>query len=438
MSEREVAVTSDADFEQEIERNYRHNALVNVLDGTFFWFGSSFFNPYTILPLYVNHLTDSKLAIGLLSTIASTGWLLPQLFTAPWVQRLPRKKAVPVKLGLFTERLPVLLLVPAAWLAARAPGAALVLFFVLFAWHMIGAGVVAVGWQDMLAKIIPLDRRGRFFGITNFGGTATGVLGAAAAAWLLDRYDFPQGYALCFAAAALLIFISWLFLSLTREPAQVNHEPDGPRQGYWRRLPTMLRDAVRADPNFRRYLLSQMVTTVGRMAVGFLTVYAVQRWRLSDSRAGGFTAPLLIGQALSNLLFGALADRQGHKLVLELSTLSSVLAVGLAVFAPAPAWFYPVFALIGTSNAGFMLSGIMIIPEFSTSNLRPTYIGVNNTVTGAVAALAPVFGAWLAGTVGYRGLFAVASLIGLAGFVLLRWSVREPRQANPASAEGDA
>ncbi len=430
-------MTTDSDFDREVERDYRHNALVNLLDGTFFWFGASFFNPTTILPLYVNHLTDSRLAIGLLSTIASTGWLLPQLFTAPWVQRLPRKKVVPVRLGLFTERLPVLLLVPAAWLAARAPGAALVIFFVLFAWHVIGAGVVAVGWQDMLARIIPVDRRGRFLGITNFGGTATGVLGAAAASWMLDRYPFPQGYALCFAAAALLIFMSWIFLSLTREPAQVHHEPDGPQRGYWRRLPSMLLDVVRTDANFRRYLLSQMVVTLGRMAVGFLTVYAVQRWQLTDSRAGGFTAPMLVGQALSNLLFGALADRRGHKLVLELSTLSGALAVGLAVFAPSPAWFYLIFALIGASNAGFILSGIMIIPEFSTSDLRPTYIGVNNTVTGVVAAVAPMLGAWLAAVLGYRGLFVVASLIGLVGLILLRWSVREPRQLNEIpAAEG--
>lgn len=203
-------------------------------------------------------------------------------------------------------------------------------------------------------------------------------------------------------------------------------------------MPKMLLDVVRAHTNFRKYLLSQMVVTVGRMAVGFLTVYAVERWQLTDSRAGGFTAPMLIGQALSNLLFGVLADRQGHKLVLELSTLASVLAGGLAVFAPAPAWFYVIFALVGSSAAGFMLSGIMIIPEFSTSELRPTYIGVNNTVTGAVAAVAPMLGAWLAGALGYRGLFVVASLIGLVGFVLLRWSVREPRQVKELAAAGEA
>ncbi len=416
---------ADSDLEQEVERHYPHNAVVGVLDGTFFWFGASFIASRTILPLYISHFTDSKLAIGLLSMLASGGWLLPQLFTANWVQRLPRKKVGVVHVGLFTERLPVILMAPAAWLSTRSPTLALVLFFVLFAWHVMGAGAVAVSWQDMLAKIIPLDRRGKFFGITNFGGTATGVLGAVVATWLLDRYAFPYGYVLCFAAAAALIFTSWIFLSLIREPAQVSQEPIISQREYWRRLPAILR----TDLNFRRYLLSQVVMNVGGMAVGFLTVYAVQRWQLPDGQAGSFTASMLIGQALSNLLFGVLADRKGHKLVLELSTLLGALAVGLASLVPSPAWFHVVFALTGAAMAGFMLSRIMIVFEFSNPNVRPTYIGLNNTVSGAVAAVAPMIGGWLAGAVGYRALFAVAFLIGLTGFALLHWTVREPRQA---------
>jgi MFS family permease len=418
----------DSDFEREVERNYRHNAVVNVLDGTFFWFGASFIASRTILPLYISHFSDSKLALGLFSMIVSTGWLLPQLFTANWVQGLPRKKVAIVNVGLFTERLPVALLAPAAWLGVRSPTLALIAFFVLFAWHVLGAGVVAVSWQDMLAKIIPLDRRGRFFGVTNFGGTATGVLGAAAATWALNRYDFPYDYMLCFAAAAIFIFVSWVFLALTREPAQISPDPVVSQREYWRRLPAIWR----SNRNFRRYLFSQIVISIGGMAVGFMAVYAVQRWQLSDSQAGGFTTSMLVGQALSNLLFGALADRKGHKLVIELSTLLGALAVGLASVVPTPAWFHVVFALIGASTAGFILSGIMITFEFSDHDVRPTYIGLNNTVIGVAAGIAPLIGGWLAEATGYRTLFAVAFAVGLVGFALLHWSVREPRQIQSA------
>ncbi|MDY6875680.1 MAG: MFS transporter [Chloroflexota bacterium] len=425
---------TDSEFEREVERHYRHNVVVNVLDGTCFWLGTSFIASRTILPLYVSHFSDSKLVLGLLSMITSTGWLLPQLFTANWVQRLPRKKVAPVHLGLFTERLPVLLMVPAtAWLATQRPMLALVLFFVLYTWHTVGAGIVAVAWQDMLAKVIPLDRRGRFLGFANFGGTAAGALGGIAASWILGCYGFPSGYVLCFAAAAVFISISWIFLALTREPAQAAQESIISQREYWRRLPAILR----ADPNFRRYLFSQSVVALGGMAVGFLTVYAVQRWRLPDGQAGNFTFSLLTGQAVSNLLFGALADRRGHKLVLELSALLGALAVGLASVAPDPTWFYVVFALTGASIAGSVLSGIMIVFELCASGLRPTYIGLSNTVNGVAAGLAPLLGGWLAEVAGYQVLFTVAFVVGLAGFALLHWSVREPRQARAVADSGE-
>jgi MFS family permease len=399
--------------------------VVNVLDGTFFWGGSSLIAASTILPVYVSRLSDSKLLIGLLSMISSMGWLLPQLFTANWVQRLPRKKVLPVNLGLFTERLPVVLLALSTLLTLRYPVLALVAFYVFVAWHTVGAGVVAVAWQDMIGKIIPAQRRGRFFGLANFLGTATGVLGASAAAWLLDRYSFPGGYTWCFALSAVMMAISWGFLALTREPAQAPPSEPVSQREYWRRLPSVLQD----DPNFVRYLVSQAVLALGGMAGGFYTVYAVQRWQLSDGQAGTFQASMLIGQALSNLAFGALADRKGHKLVLELSVLLGLLGTGLAVVAPGPAWFYLVFALIGANLAGLLLSGLMIALEFCDEDNRPTYIGLNNTVRGISYGMAPILGGWLAGLIGYQALFAIALVIGGVGLGLLRWSVHEPRHA---------
>jgi MFS family permease len=113
-----------------------------------------------------------------------------------------------------------------------------------------------------------------------------------------------------------------------------------------------------------------------------------------------------------------------------LSALVGALAIGLASVAPAPAWFYVVFALNGAAFAGLMLSGIVIAFEFGPPDVRPTYIGLNNTVYGVVASVAPILGGWLAGAVGYRPLFAIAFAVGLAGFALLRWSVHEPRYAH--------
>ena len=416
---------AERSYQSQVEQHYRHNFIVNVLDGTFFWAGSSFISSATILPVYVSRLTDSKLLIGLLAMIPAAGWLLPQLFTANRVQRLPRKKPWPIRIGLFTERLPVVLLALSVLLVPQSPTMALIAFFACYTWHVVGAGLVAVAWQAMVGKVIPDDRRGKFFGLTNFLGTATGVAGSAGAAWVLGRYGFPRGYLWSFVAAAAMILASWVSLALTREPAR---EPEGApisQQEYFRQLPAVLR----RDPNFGRYLLSQVIAALGGMAGGFLTVYAMGRWKLPDGQAGAYTAAMLIGQAVSNLIFGPLADRRGHKLVLELSMLLGGLGVGLAALAPSPGWFYAVFALSGAQTAGFLLSGLMIALEFCPEPQRPTYIGLNNTVRGVAYGVAPLLGSWLASSAGYRVLFAVAFGVSLAALALLRWSVREPRLA---------
>jgi MFS family permease len=76
---------------------------------------------------------------------------------------------------------------------------------------------------------------------------------------------------------------------------------------------------------------------------------------------------------------------------------------------------------------------MMIAFEFSAPEVRPTYIGLNNTVSGVAAGVAPLIGGWLAGAIGYRVLFVVAFVVELAGIALLRWFVQEPRQANGTS-----
>ena len=422
----DIMTSTITNLETEIERNYKHNFIVNFIDGTAFWFGASFFAYRTILPVFVANLTDSEFAIALLSVIITTGWLLPQLFTANWTQRLPLKKYAPVNIGFWTERLPILLLIPSAWLATISLELALVASLICIGWHIIGAGVIAVGWQDMIAKVFPLEKRGKFFGITNFGGTATGILGASTVAWLLDRYEFPYSYMWAFLIGAVFIMISWGALALTKEPRIEPKTERVSNRDYWKQLPVI----VQSDANFRRYLIAQIFMGAGNLSLGFYAVYAVQRWDLPDSQAGVFTIAMLVGQALSNLVFGWLGDRKGHKLNLQICVFTTALAAGIAALAPDDLWFLAVFFLLGISAAGFMLSGIMIVFEFCEPEIRPTYIGINNTFNGIVAIAMPLIGGWLATTFGYPIMFGITFAVCLLGLALLHWWVQEPRKKN--------
>ena len=402
--------------------NYRHNMVVNIIDVTFFFLGSAFISTSTILPLFVSHLTDNKLWIGLIGMISATGFFLPQLFTANWVERTPIKRDIVVKVGFFTERVPVFFLPFAALVALYNPLLSLALFFLFYGWHNFGAGTTAVAWQDMIAKIFPTDRRGFFWGVGSFGGTAFGVVGAIIAAKLLDRFLFPFGYAISFGIAAVCILISWFFLRMTREAPSEKPKEITSNKEYFRKLPVILKQ----DHNFRWFLICQVLLNFGGMAWGFLAVFSVDRWQLSDGYVGTFATALLIGQSIGNLFFGILGDRKGYWIVIICGSIISFVTLLLPLFITTPAWFYLVFGLRGLSLGAGMMT-LLIALEFCAPEVRPTYIGISNTTLGVVGIFAPIIGGLLAQQAGYEPLFISAAVLTALGLLLFVFTVREPR-----------
>ena len=60
----------------------RRNFLVITVDFVFFGAGMGFASQATVLPAFISTLTSSKILVGMVATLATGMWLLPQLFTA--------------------------------------------------------------------------------------------------------------------------------------------------------------------------------------------------------------------------------------------------------------------------------------------------------------------------------------------------------------------
>jgi MFS family permease len=421
-----VPVRTETEVIAERDRNYRWNFAVNLTDVSFFWFGLSFISFATIIPLYISKLTDSPIPIGIAALISQGSWFLPQVFTANSIEQLARKKPVIVNLGFFTERLPMWLLVFSAVIAVRNPTLALIIFLVSYAWHGFGAGLVATAWQDLLARCFRVERRGRFMGTSFFIGGLAGAVAAGFSVQLLAGFEYPLNFVLLFFLAALFITLSWFALSLTREPVQKVTVPRKSSRQFWSDLPVI----VRRDDNFRHFLVARLLLALSGMGITFVTVSALRRWAVADSTVGIYTAVFLAGQMVGNLFLGLLADRHGHKLSLEIGALATFIAFGLAWLAPSPDWYFVVFFLLGVVQGAVIVSGILVVMEFSPPEKRPTYAGLTNTSVGVVSMVGPLVGAWLALS-GFTALFALSALFGLFSFVTLRWWVQEPRYRAP-------
>ena len=75
-------------MQAKILENYRFNFAVNALDAAFFGLGLGFASFVTVIPLFVNSLTDSTTLIGIIASIQAVGWQLPQLLTSRRVASL--------------------------------------------------------------------------------------------------------------------------------------------------------------------------------------------------------------------------------------------------------------------------------------------------------------------------------------------------------------
>ena len=410
-------------MDNQAQKNLRHNYLVNILDGSFFGFGLGFASFTAILPLFVSHMTSSAILIGLIPAIHSTGWQIPQLFTAQRISRLQNFKPF-VLLMTVQERLPYLGLAVLAWyLPSLDTKLALVITFILLVWQGLGAGLTANAWQNLIGKVIPGDYLATFFGVQSAAANLMGSAGAIIAGIILEQFSSPQNFAFCFLITSAMLVCSWYFLSRTCEtcrPAPVIIEN---REHFWKKV----RKYLKIDRNFRWFLVTRMLSQFGMMAFAFYIVYAVKYRNMSDVTAGVMTGILFITQVVANPLLGWIADRLGRKGVLEIGALFAMLSSLLAWLAPSLDWFYLVFILDGVANTAFWTIGMAFSMDFGPEEERPTYVGMSNTLIAPATILAPFLGGWLADASGYPATFVTAAVMGLITAVLLHFFVHDTR-----------
>jgi len=221
-----------------------------------------------------------------------------------------------------------------------------------------------------------------------------------------------------------------LLLGRVREPRAAAVEVAPPLGAYLRRVGRLLRE----DRNLGWFLLSRALIYVGMMASGFYTVYALRHYAAPDWAVGVFTTALLAGQMIGNVVLGALADRAGHLVPLNIGAGALLLANVGALLAPSLELFIVVFVLQGVHLAAVNVSGLTVLLEFAPSPAaRPTYVGLGTTLLTPVAFGAPLVAGFMADALGFPAVFVLAALGSLAGLGLLLGRVREPRHL-PAGA----
>ena len=311
-----------------------------------------------------------------------------------------------------------------------------VLFFILWTVYAFVSGIVAVPYNDIVARSVPSARRSRLLAIRFFGGGLLALGVAAVAHRFLNTMTFPTGYASLVGLGAVMLLVSSLcFVSAGEPPAPL--PPQESEKGFAEFLRRGIQ-VFRGDRHFRLFVQAQWLGGVVMMALPFYVLQAMEAGSTVADVAfllGAQTA----GAILSNALWGWWGDRHGKRSLLEGVALLRVLPPLLTLFLVSgggewglPPWagFAAVFMLLGALINGGTIAMLGYLMEISPDDRRPAYSGYFNAIV-APAALLPIAGAAIAESVTLGGVFVVS----LAAAILQYLTVRRLRHVEPLGAK---
>lgn len=409
----------------EVVKHIKRNFFANILDAGFWFFGDSFVAAYTILPVFMSTLTDSPILIGMIPALEGAGWFLPQLFLAKHLESKNRRLPLVLKLGIF-DRVPYLFLALGAYLVLKLDQkVAIVLFLLFYGIKVFSSGLVALPWQELIATVIPVSHRGRYWGFSLILGKLLGMFGAIIVGLMLAKITYPLNYAYMFLVGFICVAISYIFLSLNIEP-EINRQTFAKTINVWGRIKVILD----ANKNFAVFLVNRGFVFLSFMGLGFVTVYGIEKFHLPISYSAIFTAVMLIAEIVGFGIWGTIGDKDGYKRVIEVCNLFLIVGLVALLFVDSIWGLYIVFGIISFAHSGEFIADQNIAMEFGKEADRPTYIGMSKTLIGPFLLAAPIIGGGIVKLWGYQSMFLTALIISMIAFVIIKFFVEEPRLSN--------
>lgn len=398
-----------------------------------FGFVDSAASPYLVLPLFINALGGSNLLIGLLPAIANGTWYFPQFLISHRLQRLPRKIGVYAGAG-FIRIVCWALLVAATFLFARGnPAALLAIFFLLYTIYGLAAGFAGTPFMDIVAKTIPAERRGSYFGNRDMVGALTAI----GAGWVVNYFlspdlsaTFPLNFGFLFATVGVAVAIGLIAFALIREPA--GSVPQD--HTTFREQLRAARNMVRENHGYRRYLLTRIVLAIADIATPFYAIYAIKVLQIPAEMVGAYIGIATVASLITNPLLSRASDRRGNRIVLigaaSGMVVMPIIALAFGLIAPGATLGLPfgiMFIITGITRTAANISYPSYLLEIAPASERSLYIGFTNTMLG-IATFIPVIGGTLLDWFGFRAVLLLALAIAAGAWWLARGMI-EPRHS---------
>ncbi|MFQ6030278.1 MAG: MFS transporter, partial [Dehalococcoidia bacterium] len=246
-------------------------------------------------------------------------------------------------------------------------------------------------------------------------GGAAAVVTALAARWALsfmEPFPRPTQHTLLFFLAALFIGVQIFLFAQIKEPPSKTVAQREPLKDYLKELIKILK----SSRWFRTLTYTKLLLSGAVLATPFYVTFATAKLGQPLMAVGTYTILLVVARSLGGFLWGKLADRKGHRLVLIVVACLSLLPplFGLLAGFLHPYWIYAVFFSLGLTLDSTELLERNYLLEVSPEGRLATFSALHNTLAAPVM-LFPLIGALIISLVGHQGLFILVLVLTVAG-----------------------
>ena len=194
-------------------------------------------------------------------------------------------------------------------------------------------------------------------------------------------------------------------------------------------------------PRYEKTLIGILFFTWGtvfldRMSQLYLAPYIAPEFHLTHAQVGMLASVLAITWAMSTLVFGALSDRFGRRVILVPAVLAFSALSWISGLARSFEQLLVIRALMGIAEGPTWSIMTALIEESSPASRRGRNVGLVVSAAALVGlAVAPVLSTQVAARWGWRWAFFVAGLPGILMATLLWRFVKEPERRGGETGE---
>lgn len=398
----------------------RRELIVLFLTGLLFWTNITALLP--TIPLYIRTLGATEAQIGIVMGAFAIGLLL----TRPRLGRLAdlRSRVLVLQIGAI-----VAILSPLLYLAASS----VPLLFCVRVFHGISIAAFTTAYSTLVADISPANRRGETIGYMSLVTPLAMGFGPAVGSAIATHYGFP----LLFVTSTLLGILSFgLSLRVQEAPhIRANRANRASHAKLARHTATIASDrpqtpsahqfwAILLEP---RLLIPSLTLLLVGIIFGTITTFIPL---FIDSlqfnlNIGLFYSAAAAASFLARPLVGRLSDVMGRGPFVCIALLCYILSMALLSMAINPPMLLCAGFIEGAGAGMLIPTTLAIVSDRSRVDERGQLFAL--CISGfdlGLALAGPLFGQ-IAGTLGYRNLFAISS--GLAIVALLLFMTRSSK-----------